>query len=102
MSEDSHAIVINGRYRLEDHLGSGGMGSVYRAVDTVLGRPVAVKRCQFHGPGGRKLLAHEARAQARLLHPNIVTVFDFGYDLDGEAFIVMEYFEGGSVQHLMG
>jgi len=86
---------INGRYRLDAELGRGGMGLVYRATDTVLDRPVAVKvlSASALGTPGRARLLHEARAAAQLNHPNIVKVYDAGED-EGLAFVVMELLVG--------
>ncbi|MGZ3447687.1 MAG: protein kinase domain-containing protein, partial [Myxococcaceae bacterium] len=69
-----------GRYRLLEQLGSGGMSVVYRGVDTSLQREVAVKVLHPHlarQQDARARLAREARAVARLQHPNILEVFDF-------------------------
>lgn len=83
-----------GPYRLEDRLGAGGMGVVYRACDERLNRAVAVKLLH---PGGsedhRARFRREARASARLRHPGIVRVLDFVQEGDTEA-IVMELVEG--------
>ncbi len=90
--------VINQRYRVDGELGQGGMGAVYRAFDTVLERPVAVKLLAATGLGqeGRERLLAEARASARLNHPNIAAVYDAG-ETDGRPFIVMELVEGQSL-----
>jgi eukaryotic-like serine/threonine-protein kinase len=88
--------VLGGRYRVEARIGSGGMGEVYRGVDTVLDRTVAIKILlpQF----ARDIsfvdrFRREAQAAARLNHPNIVGIYDSG--ADGETqFIVMEFIEG--------
>lgn len=93
--------TLAGRYLIDEVIGRGGMGAVYRATDERLARPVAVKvisagindedahtrlRARFH---------REARAAARLHHPNIVTVYDYGTDPTLELdFIVMELLEG--------
>jgi len=92
-----------GRYLVEAKLGEGGMGLVYRATDTGLGRPVAVKiiRPELSGnPEWRKRFAHEARAAARLDHPNIVSVHEVGceHDLD---YICMEYLEGETLDQVL-
>jgi hypothetical protein len=88
--------TVAGRYRLLDRLGSGGMGTVWRAEDTVLGRDVAVKEVTF--PRGvsdeerevlRERTRREARAAARLDHPSAVTVYDVTEE-DGTPFLVME------------
>jgi predicted ATPase len=86
---------LNDRYRLDDELGRGGMGVVYRGHDTVLGRDVAVKVLSPDalGTDGPSRLIHEARAVAKLDHPNIVTVHDAG-ESDGTPYIVMQLVEG--------
>src|SRR5512140_1831623 len=90
--------LLNNRYRLDDFLGRGGMGVVYRAHDTLLDRDVAVKLLSDAGPGteGRARLLNEARAAAQLNHPNIVTVFDAG-EVEQKPFIVMELIDGLSL-----
>jgi eukaryotic-like serine/threonine-protein kinase len=95
---------LGGRYRLIDELGHGGMARVWRAFDDVLGRLVAVKLLSPSLTGDREFLDRfrvEARAAARLAHPNIASVFDYGeWDLPGGermACIVMELLEGESL-----
>lgn len=87
--------IINDRYRIEDELGSGGMGVVYRAHDAVLKRDVALKLLSKAklGTEGRSRLLREAQLVAKLNHPNIVTVYDYG-EVDGSPYIVMELVEG--------
>jgi serine/threonine-protein kinase len=90
------AKVISGRYELEELVGSGGMSGVYRAHDRLLERKVALKILhQRYGEDAEYLerFRREARAVARLSHPNIVTVIDRGVD-DDRQFIVFEYIEG--------
>jgi serine/threonine-protein kinase len=92
--------VIGGRYRLEDRLGFGGMSTVHLAVDERLERRVAVKLLAEHlaeDPAFVSRFQREAQAAARLVHPNIVQVFDSGRDeRNSQYFIVMEYIEGSS------
>ena len=96
---------LNGRYRLDQELGQGGMGIIYRAYDQLLERPVAVKLLSNTGLGteGRARLLHEAQSAARLNHPNIVSVYDAGITpaapVEGGdvSFIVMELIEGESL-----
>src|SRR5688572_9437718 len=77
-------------YRLVERIGAGGMGIVYRAVDTGLGRPVALKVIgHVSDPDRRQRFVKEARAAATFNHPNIVTIYEVGVD-DGIDFIVME------------
>jgi serine/threonine-protein kinase len=97
------ATVISGRYQLGDRLGSGGMSTVYKAVDRVLERTVAVKVLAEHLSDDEKFVARfrrEALAVAKLIHPNIVQVYDTGVD-DGRHYIVMEYVEGRSGAQLL-
>jgi serine/threonine protein kinase/formylglycine-generating enzyme required for sulfatase activity len=91
---DATGDVI-GEYRLLRLLGRGGMGEVYLAHDTVLDRPVAVKflsAIQTEGGAWDQLLL-EARAAARLQHPNVVTIYRVG-ELDGRPFIISEFIDG--------
>src|SRR5688572_14957018 len=95
--------TISERYVLEDRLGSGGMSTVYRATDRVLERTVAVKVLAEHLSDDEKFVARfrrEALAVAKLVHPNIVQVYDTGVD-GGRHFIVMEYVEGRSGAQLL-
>jgi serine/threonine protein kinase len=90
--------VISDRYEIENRLGSGGMSTVYKAKDTVLERTVAVKVLAEHLSDDERFVARfrrEALAVAKLVHPNIVQVYDTGID-DGRHYIVMEYIEGRS------
>jgi serine/threonine-protein kinase len=90
--------LLNGRYLLETELGRGGMGVIYRAQDTLLQRPVAVKMVNKEdlGSEGHLRLLREAQAAARLNHPNIVAVHDAG-EAGGQSFVVMELVEGVSL-----
>lgn len=92
--------ILHNRYRLESEIGHGGMGVVYRAHDLLLNRAVAIKllsASHIDGISSKQFLA-EARAAARLNHPNIVGVHDAG-EIDGQPFIVMEFIEGESLRH---
>ena len=94
---------ILGKYAVLDLLGSGGMGSVYRAHDPVLDRIVAVKL--LHGghergnSSGSMRFLNEARAVARLNHPAIVAVYDFSDTDPAGVFFAMEYVEGCTIEH---
>jgi serine/threonine-protein kinase len=92
--------LLNGRFRLEEQIGSGGMSTVYRAFDETLERWVAIKL--MHGslsddPLQLERFRREARAVARLSHPHVVTVIDAGED-DGHPYIVFEYVEGETLK----
>ena len=92
------------RYQILDRIGQGGMGVVYRARDPVLDRDVAVKSMLLDfgvNQGTRAKFQHEARAAARLQHPNIVTIYEFG-EKDDSHFLVMEFLEGDDLEELMG
>jgi predicted ATPase len=90
--------ILNDRYELGEELGRGGMGAVYRAYDPTLEREVAVKILSELGLGieGRERLLQEAKAIARLSHPNIVAVYDAG-ETGETPFIVMEMIKGESL-----
>lgn len=92
------AGTLSGRYETGERLGSGGMSNVYKATDRILERQVAVKILAEHLSDDERFVARfrrEALAVARLIHPNIVQVYDSGVD-DGRHYIVMEYVAGRS------
>jgi len=99
------AVEIGGRYRLESRLGFGGMSTVHLAVDQRLERQVAVKLLAEHladDPAFVSRFQREAQAAARLVHPNIVQVFDSGRDQrTDQYYIVMEYIEGASCAEIL-
>jgi eukaryotic-like serine/threonine-protein kinase len=101
----SDGDVIAGRYRLEGRLGFGGMSTVHLAFDLRLERRVAVKLLAEHladDPTFVSRFQREAQAAARLVHPNIVQIFDSGLDgHSGRHFIVMEYIEGSSCAEIL-
>jgi eukaryotic-like serine/threonine-protein kinase len=95
--------LISDRYEIEDRLGSGGMSSVFRATDTILERTVAVKILAEHLSDDERFVARfrrEALAVAKLVHPNIVQVYDTGIEGDRH-YIVMEYVKGKSGAQLL-
>src|SRR3954462_6821685 len=106
--------LLNGRFRLEERVGSGGMSTVYRAFDETLERSVAIKllpAAMSSADAPLQPVRREARAAARpgggsaggwppaprLSHPHVVTVIDAGED-DGRPFIVLEYVEGETLK----
>jgi len=90
--------LLGDRYRLDDRIAEGGMGEVWQATDTVLGRDVAVKTLhagRAGDPGFQTRFRHEARAMAVLHHPGVADVYDYGQTGDGaDAYIVMARVEG--------
>ena len=99
---DENAL-LNNRYRLLQPLGSGGMAVVFKAIDEMLERTVAVKILREDYTDDkefREQFKQEAKAAANLSHPNIVTVHDFGFD-DDQVFIVIEYIDGRDLKSLI-
>jgi tRNA A-37 threonylcarbamoyl transferase component Bud32 len=101
--------LLGGRYRLDVEIGRGGMSTVYRAFDTVLERPVAIKLMHREIAADSDQLERfrrEARSVARLNHPHIVTVIDAGEEpsadgVGGTPYIVLEYVEGETLKQLI-
>ncbi len=92
-----------GRFRLEELIGRGAMGEVWRARDPVLGREVAIKRIASHLDGSeraRERFRREAQAIARLRHPSVVTVYEIG-EQDEVPFLVMELIDGGTLYEVL-
>ena len=92
--------VLAERYRIVEKIGSGGMGSVYRAAHVTIDKPVAIKVLgeEFnHRERLVKRFLQEARAASRIRHEHIVDITDFGYVRDGVPFFAMEYLEGCSL-----
>lgn len=92
-----------GPYLVEELIGEGGMGDVYKGVDPRFNRPVTIKVLHHQLPRNQEILDRfksEAVIQARLQHPGIVTVLDFVLE-DNQAAMIMEYIEGATLeQHL--
>ncbi len=98
--------VLNERFTLLEPIGSGGMGKVYKAVQSPLDRIVAIKilnpnYANARDPGFRQRFFLEASLTSKLRHPNTITVFDYGQTLDGIFFIAMEYLEGQPLSKLL-
>jgi len=91
-------------YRIVSKLGEGGMGVVYVAEDTLLGRQVAIKTLGDAGNSARRFhsrFLREARAVSALSHPHIATVYDYGETPDGQPYIVMELIKGETLSDLI-
>ena len=111
MTGGSEDLFVKGqridRYEIREHIGQGGMGAVYRAVDTKLGRTVALKTVVAHQRGDRvteeirERFMREALAASRVDHRNVVQVLDFGFAEDGTPYMVMEYLRGRSLSELL-
>ena len=97
--------ALVGQYRVNRHLGAGGMGSVYHVTHATLGRNLALKVLHANvlssDPDSAGRFLREARAAARIKHANIVDVFDFGYLGDGRPYLVMELLDGSSLADLI-
>lgn len=94
-----------GPYRIDGELGQGGMGVVYRGVDTRLDRPVAVKLLPLglgSDPKARQRFIREAKAASSLDHANICTIYDIGETEDARLYIVMAYYTGGTLSSRLG
>ena len=92
-----------GVYEIITLLGAGGMGKVYKARDTRLGRPVAIKLLSDVLVGdsqARRYVEREAKAISRLNHPNICTLYDIGHH-EGVDYLVMEFLAGETVRELL-
>jgi len=96
--------VFDDKYRLDERLGGGGMGTVYRAMHLLIEREVAVKVLSQRFVGdetAQQRFRREARASGRMAHPNAVMVNDFGTTDDGWLYIVMELLEGQTLRDLL-
>lgn len=105
MEPDLSGTVIGGKYRIQQLLGQGGMGLVYAAEHTLLGRPLAVKLLKHEFTRDRVAVhrfQQEAVNASRIGSPNIVAIHDLGETDDGTPFIVMEYLEGTTLYAVMG
>src|SRR5262245_56308973 len=90
-----HELVSH--FRLHEKIGSGGMGTVYRAVDVQLGREVALKFLAANlsdEPTARERFLREAHAAAALDHPHVCTIYEVGEADDGRVFMAMAYYQG--------
>src|SRR5260370_1896319 len=89
--------TLAGKYRIDERLSEGGMGAVYRGTHVLMDKTVAIKVLRPSLAADEKIVARfspEARAPSRLLHPNALSVTDFGEDENGIVFLVMELLSG--------
>ncbi len=101
MREDANlGRIVAGRFELQRKLGAGGYGTVYRAVQRTLDRPVALKLIRDPDERAEQRFEREARVVSSLRHPNTVRLLDFGRDGD-ELFMVLELVEGEDLRHLI-
>ena len=104
--EDLTGVTID-KYQIKEVIGNGGMAHVYLAWDVRLRREVAfkiIRKEKFPPKDYDRLYKRfqiEARTLARLNHPNIVKIYDYG-EFDGSPYLVMEYIKGGTLKELMG
>ncbi|MFO0727766.1 MAG: serine/threonine-protein kinase [Myxococcota bacterium] len=102
---DRTGQVVAGRYRLDRLLARGGMGAVYQATQLGLQRTVAIKmfspRFRVSDPELAKRFTLEAAALARLVHPNVVTLYDYGESPDGDLYMTMELLAGRALAHVI-
>ena len=102
LRSEVHDAQRLGQYTLIERLGEGGMGVVYRARHAMLRRPTAVKVLAVgESPGGLDRFEREVQQMARLTHPNIVTVYDYGRTSDGAVYYAMELLDGADLQRVV-
>jgi serine/threonine protein kinase len=92
------------KYKIESLLGSGGMGAVYKGVQTVLDRPVAIKLLPAEVAADEQFVVRfqrEARTLAKLQHSGIVAIYDFGQTSEGHLYFVMEYVDGTDLRKIL-
>jgi serine/threonine-protein kinase len=98
-------MIVEGRYKIESVLGQGSAGTVYKAVQELIGRPVAIKVLHDHLVSDQEFIkrfSQEAKASSRLSHPNIVTIYDFGIIPKGNRpYIAMDLLKGTPLSDLL-
>src|SRR5918999_4224620 len=96
--------VLAGKYRIDERLSEGGMGTVYRGTHVLMDKTVAVKVLRPSLAADEKIVARfsrEARAASKILHPHALSVTDFGEDEKGTVFLVMEFLSGQTLKELI-
>src|SRR4051812_24555572 len=97
-SDGREEVVFEDRFVLQERVGAGGMGEVYRGLDRQLQQPVAIKLLKAEGPRQLERFAREAAMLAQLSHPAIVRYIAHGVAPSGRAFLIMEWLEGMTLQ----
>ncbi|HJP91168.1 MAG TPA: protein kinase [Pyrinomonadaceae bacterium] len=107
LEKDPDSLIgttIAGKYRIDERLNEGGMGTVYRGTHVLMDKTVAIKVLRPALAADEKIVARfsrEARAASRISHPNALSVTDFGEDENGNVFLVMEYLSGKTLKQLI-
>jgi serine/threonine-protein kinase len=102
--DDAIGRTLDGKYRLDRKINSGGMGTVYKATHLMLGKSVAVKLIKADLPSSPDVVRRfqrEAKAASELNHPNIAPAYDLGQTQDGTLYIAMEYVDGRSLKDVI-
>ncbi|HEX5890387.1 MAG TPA: protein kinase [Pyrinomonadaceae bacterium] len=103
-SDSLIGTTLAGKYRIEERLNEGGMGTVYRATHVLMEKTVAIKVLRPSLAADEKIVARfsrEARAASRISHPNALSVTDFGEDENGIVFLVMEFLSGRTLKQVI-
>jgi serine/threonine-protein kinase len=103
-SDSLIGATLAGKYRIDERLNEGGMGTVYRATHVLMEKTVAIKVLRPSLAADEKIVARfsrEARAASRISHPNALSVTDFGEDENGVVFLVMEFLSGRTLKQLI-
>src|SRR6478672_10876566 len=102
-NDDLIGKTLAGKYRIDERLSGGGMGTVYRGTHVLMGKTVAIKVLRPSLASDEKIVARfsrEARAASKILHPHALSVTDFGEDENG-LFLVMEYLDGSTLKDII-
>ena len=98
-------VVVEGRYKIESVIGQGSAGTVYRAMQELIGREVAIKVLHDYLVSDQEFIkrfTQEAKASSRLSHPNIITIYDFGIiPQGGRPYIAMDFLKGTPMSDLL-